>query len=46
MTQSLKDTIQEINSRYAAALSQPGAPGLRPDRITSIPETRTLSLII
>ena len=27
MTQSLKDTIQEINSRYAAALSQPGAPG-------------------
>ena len=24
MTQSLKDTIQEINSRYAAALSQPG----------------------
>jgi len=28
MTKSLKDIIQEINNRYAAVLSQPGAPNV------------------
>jgi ketosteroid isomerase-like protein len=27
MAKSLKETIQEVNNRYAAALSRPGAPG-------------------
>jgi ketosteroid isomerase-like protein len=28
VSKSLKETIQEINNRYAALLSQPGAPGV------------------
>ena len=28
MSKSLKEAIQEINNRYAALLSQPGAPGV------------------
>jgi hypothetical protein len=28
VSKSLKEAIQEINNRYAALLSQPGAPGV------------------